>query len=61
MIRNVCVYLWYGCDLMPPPVVTGLIPIIRRDSPKTKIIYRSHIESESITISLPLKPLMTSS
>ena len=36
------------------PIVTGLIPIIRRDSPKTKIIYRSHIESEFITVSLPL-------
>ena len=39
-------------------IVTGLIPIIRRESPKTKIIYRSHIESEFMTLSLPLDPLM---
>jgi alpha,alpha-trehalose phosphorylase (configuration-retaining) len=26
--------------------VTALIPIIRRDSPRTKIIFRSHIESK---------------
>jgi hypothetical protein len=27
--------------------VTALIPLIKRDSPRTKIIYRSHIESKS--------------
>lgn len=49
-------YLSYDCGLMPPSIVTGLIPVIRRDSPKTKIIYRSHIESEFISLSLPLNP-----
>lgn len=27
--------------------VTPLIPLVRRDSPRTKIIFRSHIESGS--------------
>jgi len=50
MTHDVSLYMWCGCELMPPPKVTTLIPIIRRDSPKTKIIYRSHIESESIPL-----------
>ena len=41
------------------PIVTGLVPIIRCNSPKTKIIYRSHIESEFIYLLLSLSLLMT--
>jgi alpha,alpha-trehalose phosphorylase (configuration-retaining) len=48
----------YDRDLTPPPIVIGLIPIIRHDSPKTKIIYRSHIESEFIPLLLHLTLLI---
>ena len=33
-------------------VVSALIPIIRRVSPRTKIIYRSHIQSERLRCSI---------
>ncbi|TFK46849.1 UDP-Glycosyltransferase/glycogen phosphorylase [Heliocybe sulcata] len=38
------------------PQVIGLIPLIRRDSPRTKIIYRSHIEIRSDLVDAGAQP-----
>lgn len=55
---------WRGPDnpvradivVIDDPQVTALIPHIRRDSPKTKIIYRSHIEIRSDLVDAGIHP-----